>query len=510
MKTEINLTTTIIPIFIFSLILIILFRFQTNIYLEDAFITFRYSQNLASGKGLVYNPGEKVLGITTPLWAVWLAFWGKILGIRNIPQIGIFWSTCFFWLNGWLLYQIGKKIKLNPTTIVFIVFLFYFQACLIWTGSGGMETALIILLMNLSLYTLISGQNHLTALITVLLLATRIDSLIWISLIWVVIFQKKGEASLKWLWFPILLILLYFGWLGSTYSSILPHSVIAKKIIGESAHRNPFSAKEILLSLRWYLSGLGVPLEKGLKSIPSLIWLGLICLGAKRIMVKKWSWGYPLILLPLVQSLVFHFGRAPRSFPWYLIPLTWSGIILACLGWEEIKFRSNQLGKYLKAGVLTILIITWGYLAIKNMIYWQKFQINENSTVLAIGLWLKENTSPGAIVATEGLGYQGYFSERKIIDLAGLISPAIVNIHRQSQTDAEAFFKILTSFKHDYLVLGKSEVEQNINLYGRPFFENDQQKSDFKENYQLIGSFMTSYPDLWSTDGFSIYAKKSP
>src|SRR5579871_1010837 len=31
---------------------------------EDYFITFRYSQNLVEGQGLVYNPGERVHGFT--------------------------------------------------------------------------------------------------------------------------------------------------------------------------------------------------------------------------------------------------------------------------------------------------------------------------------------------------------------------------------------------------------------------------------------------------------------
>src|SRR5437899_2242148 len=35
---------------------------------EDAFITYRYALNLALGHGLVYNPGERVMGFTSPAW----------------------------------------------------------------------------------------------------------------------------------------------------------------------------------------------------------------------------------------------------------------------------------------------------------------------------------------------------------------------------------------------------------------------------------------------------------
>ena len=40
---------------------------------DDAFITYRYAANLVAGRGLVFNPGEAVLGTTAPGWAVLLA-----------------------------------------------------------------------------------------------------------------------------------------------------------------------------------------------------------------------------------------------------------------------------------------------------------------------------------------------------------------------------------------------------------------------------------------------------
>ncbi len=35
---------------------------------DDAYITFRYARNILNGSGFVYNPGEHVLGTTTPLY----------------------------------------------------------------------------------------------------------------------------------------------------------------------------------------------------------------------------------------------------------------------------------------------------------------------------------------------------------------------------------------------------------------------------------------------------------
>ena len=40
---------------------------------EDAYITFRYARFFAEGHGLVFNPGQRVMGFTSPLWTVWMS-----------------------------------------------------------------------------------------------------------------------------------------------------------------------------------------------------------------------------------------------------------------------------------------------------------------------------------------------------------------------------------------------------------------------------------------------------
>ncbi|HEX9595332.1 MAG TPA: hypothetical protein VF982_00500, partial [Anaerolineales bacterium] len=53
--------------------------------IDDAYITFRYARNILAGNGLVYNPGERVLGTTTPLFAFLLAALGAVSGGTQSP-----------------------------------------------------------------------------------------------------------------------------------------------------------------------------------------------------------------------------------------------------------------------------------------------------------------------------------------------------------------------------------------------------------------------------------------
>ena len=47
-----------------------------NFVSDDAFISLRYAANLLAGHGLVFNPGERVEGFTSPLWTLLLAGFG--------------------------------------------------------------------------------------------------------------------------------------------------------------------------------------------------------------------------------------------------------------------------------------------------------------------------------------------------------------------------------------------------------------------------------------------------
>lgn len=49
-----------------------------NFISDDAFIALRYVRNLIDGHGLVFNPGDRVEGFTSPLWIMLLAGLGYL------------------------------------------------------------------------------------------------------------------------------------------------------------------------------------------------------------------------------------------------------------------------------------------------------------------------------------------------------------------------------------------------------------------------------------------------
>src|SRR5262249_49462342 len=65
---------------------------------DDAYITFRYAERLATGAGLTYNDGERVFGSSTPLYTLWLAGGRAALPAVPLPAFAVRGNLLFYLL----------------------------------------------------------------------------------------------------------------------------------------------------------------------------------------------------------------------------------------------------------------------------------------------------------------------------------------------------------------------------------------------------------------------------
>ena len=89
----------------FVMALTLLLAIHNRFIQDDAFISFRYAQNLAEGKGLVFNIGERVEGYTNFLWTC-------LLSLSFLVKID---PVYFSWMMGLLLFRFLRPERLvNP------------------------------------------------------------------------------------------------------------------------------------------------------------------------------------------------------------------------------------------------------------------------------------------------------------------------------------------------------------------------------------------------------------
>ena len=326
----------LIGILLAGLALWIVFRLQTRIVLEDALITYRYAENLARGAGFVFNPGERVLGTSTPLLTLLLAGCGALFGVGRIPLCSNALMLAAALGTGWLLHDLLLRGTRSKLIALAAVALWVVHPDTLWTTTGGMETPLMLLLMAGSLDLALRERWHAAAACAGLLVLTRVDGAVWAALLLgAAVMRLRGRA----LW-PILTGLavvlpwVVFAWL--YFGSPVPYAIVAKREIVFNVTIN---------HLAWVLDSLGFKFSTDRTPVEFALWLTFVLLGALTFLFKP---GCPRVLRVIVAFTILFpaalvLGRAP-VFDWYLIPLTWCALVLGVQG-------AFTLGEWLRRAV---------------------------------------------------------------------------------------------------------------------------------------------------------------
>jgi len=235
---------------LFSLVLLgsMLLAFHNRFIQDDAFISFRYAQNLAQHGELTWNPGEadRVEGYTNFLWTLLMTI-PHLLDIDPVTfsmALGLFFalgSFITFWhLSAYILTDFNYRLL----ALVLLGTNYTFSAY----ATGGLETqmqAFLVLLSTLFTLKLTSDdslKNPLTlitlSIITALALLTRLDTALLLFILCTAIglhllkaklplIKSAGTAALAVL--PAVLILgAWFAWKLGYYGELLPNTFYAK------------------------------------------------------------------------------------------------------------------------------------------------------------------------------------------------------------------------------------------------------------------------------------------
>lgn len=493
----------------------LVFRLMTGLTLEDTLITCRYAQNIAAGNGFVFNPGQHVLGTTTPLVTLFLALVGTVFGPATIPLAAALTMAIFGIFAGVLVYAILAELDYPLPTRLLSLPLFFGSPLILVPSVGGMETPLVLFCMAASGLALLRRQPLACLLASTMLILTRPDGIVWAALMslavvhqsrkipWKAVLAALG-VMLPWLLFSVW----YFG-------SPLPHSVTAKMAIGEFPGMPPLlSITRLRIFTTWYLCFIGFPPYSSM----NWVWLFVLVVGAISYLThaSRRAFGMLLVGYVFLYGLFLYVGRAP-DFLRYLAPTAWCVVLLGAPGvWALsclVAERLHKVGARLKIGPPIAMAVVVSVCLVQNYGIVQEhaeLQANEYHTRRAIGLWLRDNTPRDSVVAMEAVGYQAFFSQRTVLDLAGIISPEVVALKKATNSNAELFFQTVSMLAPDYLVLRSFEVDENRHFHGGPLFETEEQRDYFTRTYREYQRFAAPYPERWGEMSFlTIYGRST-
>ena len=429
-----------------SFVIAILWINYTGYVEEDAFITFRFARQIASGNGFVYNSGEPVYGTTTPLLTLLLAGWLKyfstdiVLGARLLGLFAFTGTLFFTW-------QTLRFLHRSTAEQLFPLAAILFSSKMLHMNTQGMEMPLVAFLMAASWYACASEKMKWAGLISGLLLWTRVDLIFWPATLVIVSGIRNLKNAKRMILFAGLTYLPWIVFASLYFGSPIPHTITAKWVAYSQFNQSPLLPH--LIKILNYLSpfyGVGDTFFLG-----SLIILSVILWAVWRGAIARERMLLVLIIFITAEITRLTLTRA-TFFSRYFVPLLWAALVLFGVGlgalWNvsrtarDAKFMFNI---FLSATLL--IAIGSGLIFARDVRTKQIYRFDRS--LKEIGFWLSRNSSPQSTILLEPLGYVGFYSHRWMIDEVGLVTPAVVELKRQG-IGSEAYLLI---FNPDYIIL---------------------------------------------------------
>jgi hypothetical protein len=505
--------------------------------IDDSFITFRYAQNILAGNGFVYNPGEQVLGTTTPLFTILLTGLGAITGGANAPfpvlALGV--SALADCLTCLLLAALGRRLG-SPLAGLGAALVWAVAPFSVTFASGGLETSLYVLLLTALAYCHLAGRRLLAASCAALAFLTRPDALILLGLVaidraillalalrsarklgqptralWMGVYAEAGVfllLTLPW----ILFAALYFG-------SPIPHSLTAKSV----AYRLPAEAAFVRLLQHYatpfleHLTFGVVMIAVGLALYPFLFLVG--ALRGLRRSPRIW----PFLAYPWLYFALFALAN-PLIFRWYLTPPLPAYFLAILMGLETLarppahpseKRGSPPSGRFFPlrptCALLLVLFIPL-LLTLRGWTLRPDHGLNQPAPEMAfyqlellyrqaaetVNLDISSTQArPNLTLAAGDVGVLGYYTGLRILDTVGLNSPQATRYYPLDPALYTINYAVppglILDEQPDYVVI--------LEVYGRAGLLKDPR---FSASYRLIDIIPT---ELYGSQGLLIFRR---
>jgi hypothetical protein len=411
--------------------------FQPTIQIDDAYISYRYAQNLVDGHGLVYNIGERVEGYTNFLWTLMVAggialgLSGSLVGHWLGFASGVLLLLATYFYSRSLLPRDMKWLALAAP-----VLLYASNSFAAWTISG-LETPLFAAWVTAALVAFSIQRMGWALVFCILASLTRPEGALLAALLlgvdWLaqlIVQRPKRLMELLRLSLPCLAYVLFIAGLTASrvayYGDILPNTFYAK-------------------------TG-GIPLSYGPAYLYRFLIDGAIFLLVPALVAlrcKAYRIGFAFLALIAVYLIavggdVFFHGR-------FLLPVLPILIAGALLGIAEAGKASTKVGLLaglaLPAFVLCSLYGMWprntdfpAALDVESVLPLSAKRESVKVPTLPLSepffeaevAKLRRLDPPAKLVAAIGIGQMGYFGrEMTILDLVGLTDRHIARSDKQ-------------------------------------------------------------------------------
>ena len=394
-----------------------------GIQTDDAPITWRYAENLATGHGFVYNDSERILGTSTPLFTLALAAL-RFVGLP-VETAALLISLASFAAVFLLIVRLAAALGSTGAGLL-AAGLVATEAPFLVYSTQGMETTAYVALILGAIVASVEGRERTAFVLAALAILMRLDGAAVGAALAVAAVARWRRPS----WGAAALLVativpwFLFSWL--TFGSLAPQSMLAK--LAHTKYSEPywmlrslFPEGNLLFVPFGVIGALSLLLRParpraGREAAVPIAWF--VCyVGAFSLIGID---AYPWYRIPIVPICALFAGFGIREI------LLVASRILALPGPSSLRWISPRARHALLIVALLLLVVPWGwyrYVTYHDSLvaYSEQLRVWERPRI-ASAEWLRDHATPGSTVRTSAVGHIGWISGLRVQDTSGLVS----------------------------------------------------------------------------------------
>jgi hypothetical protein len=383
---------------------------------DDAYITFRFVHNFAGGNGFSFNPGEPTYGSTAPLWVFMLAALNRA-GLEIAAGAHLL-NWIFTLLNAALFFRLACRYLGRNGAAVVATVLFLADPWFIRWSLSGMENAfaltLLIGLLLSQAHWRNSGRINWVAPVCGALAALcrpEMSLLGGFLLLDTVLFERRRMlANLVVL--AVAYVAIVTPWV--LYAIHVFHSPIPNTITAKISRDHLTS---VLRVAQYFVTFWGL---QALALVAVLVSKELRERAASLFAHPASIWFLPAAWAATLPAFYIA-GGAPVAGRYMMFGLP-CYLLLGVAAWAVLWGRFPKL---VGAAVAVTLVLV-GFVQYRYCWYITRWPLGMDPQLIDAALTLKQVSQSGDLVAADQIGVLGYYSERPVLDIFGLISPEIL------------------------------------------------------------------------------------
>jgi hypothetical protein len=385
-----------------------------GIRMDDAFITFRYAQNIAEGVGPVFNPGERVLGTTAPGQMLVSALVYLIVGKQALPSV-----MAVFGVIAWMATAVGVFCLLAPV-------LRQIGAAVVALGValGGpilfnwvlMEMNFVLAFATWAMWAATHRKWYVVAVLSGLAGLYRPDAFLVVGVL-----GLFGIWHERWdFWKPTVVGALVVGpWLVFAtwyYGSPLPQTAETKfqrtSFVDYFDHILRHGAKVMVGNNDHFIF------------FVALAWL--LAIGGAAFLISRSKAYIPWVAWGFGHAAAYLYLRPFTAHRWHLAPMVLVMVVLMLTG--LVALVQHERRRSVRVIAALVLAVVLGHYAHRTWVKYDEYPTqrmwgSRDRVYQKVAKWFDENADPDDRYFSVEVGTISYYSGLRVYDLGGLVTP---------------------------------------------------------------------------------------